>query len=414
MLKSPVAAGLVTALMVPILSLAQDGHLDLLTEFWQTESLDRQQEIGNQLIDRAGNTETLYQWLQSGPAFSDDAPYGYQERSRVDADGQEFPYAIVIPESYDPSVSHAVEFMLHGGVTRPFPALPDSMWSRYLEVLPPGDRIAIIPTSWNEAFWWFPNQSENVREILRAVKREYNVDDNRVILTGASDGGTGTFFFAYKQATEWVAFLPYIGHPGVMQNSAGVINHELFPENLVGKPLYIVNGDRDRRYPIPSIMPYINGMREAGADYEFRVMRGAGHDFTWIPREENAIESFKQSVERDPLPDSIQWLSDSSDQYNRNHWIIIDALSQEGAVGVLKAEREGNTINVTTRGIETFTLLLSPDEVDFNNAIQVSINGELRFDDRLEQSSTTLLKWAAHDLDRTMLFTAELQLQAGD
>ena len=69
-------------------------------------------------------------------------------------------------------------------------------------------RIVVVPAAWDEAFWWFDNQADNVPSILRSIKQTYNVDDNRVYLTGVSDGGTGSYFFAFMQPTEWAAFLP--------------------------------------------------------------------------------------------------------------------------------------------------------------------------------------------------------------
>ena len=73
--------------------------------------------------------------------------------------------------------------------------------------------------------------------------------------------------------------------------------------------------------------------------------------------------------------------------------------------------RNGNTVEATTKGVATLTLLLSPDQFDFNEPIRVVANGDTVFDGRLEPSVQTLLKWAARDNDRTMLYGAELQIE---
>ena len=55
-----------------------------------------------------------------------------------------------------------------------------------------------------------------------------------------------------------------------------------------------------------------------------------------------------------------------------------------------------------------FTLLLSPDQFDLNRAVTVVVNGRTVFDGIVQKDVRTLLKWAARDNDRTMLFAAEV------
>ena len=72
--------------------------------------------------------------------------------------------------------------------------------------------------------------------------------------------------------------------------------------------------------------------------------------------------------------------------------------------------RQGNTIDVRTRGIRQYTLLLSPDELDFGRSITVRTNGAVSFQGTMTPSAAVLLKWAARDNDRTMLYAQELTI----
>jgi hypothetical protein len=72
--------------------------------------------------------------------------------------------------------------------------------------------------------------------------------------------------------------------------------------------------------------------------------------------------------------------------------------------------RSGNRVEATSRGVAAFTLLLSPDQFDLNRAVAVVVNGRTVFDGIVQRDIRTLLKWAARDNDRTMLFAAELQV----
>jgi hypothetical protein len=79
-----------------------------------------------------------------------------------------------------------------------------------------------------------------------------------------------------------------------------------------------------------------------------------------------------------------------------------------GKSGRVDLVRSGNTVDVKTRGVTHFTLLLSPDQFDFAKPVRVVVNGTTAFDGTVEKSVATLVKWAARDNDRTMLFGAEL------
>jgi len=67
-------------------------------------------------------------------------------------------------------------------------------------------------------------------------------------------------------------------------------------------------------------------------------------------------------------------------------------------------------VRAVTRGVAAFTLLLSPDQFDFSKPITVIANGRTVFNGRVQKDLRALMKWAAADNDRTMLFGAELHV----
>lgn len=361
-------------------------------------------------MEAAADVGSLYGWLKAGPSYANDAPVGQQESARVSADGIRFPYVFLVPESYDPLTSYPVEFLLHGGVSRPEWEAGGSWWRRGYDSLKDEDKIIVVPAAWNEAFWWQASQADSLPDILRTLKQTYNIDDNRVTLTGISDGGTGVYFFAFKQPTEWAAFLPYIGHPGVLRNTQSGGGYRLFFENLLNKPLYIVNGEDDPLYPVSSVMPFIEILRETKVDHTFRAIANGGHNTRWLPAETPMIEQFKLDNPRDPLPETVQWVTDRTDRYNRNHWIRIDERTTIGQPAILQVSREANNITVVADGVTEFTLLLNPEEIDFTEAVRVTVNGSLFSEETVKQDMRTLLNWAQQNFDRSMLFTAELTI----
>ena len=72
--------------------------------------------------------------------------------------------------------------------------------------------------------------------------------------------------------------------------------------------------------------------------------------------------------------------------------------------------RHDNVIEIVARGVSEVTLLLSPDQFDFAQPVTVLVNGRVGFQGRVAKSVAELMKWAARDNDRTMLFGAALGL----
>jgi hypothetical protein len=80
------------------------------------------------------------------------------------------------------------------------------------------------------------------------------------------------------------------------------------------------------------------------------------------------------------------------------------------ASGRVDVTRNGNAITATTYGVGRFTLLLSPDAFDLSRPVTVVVDGRTLFSGKVTPSVSTLLKWAARDNDRTMLYGAELPI----
>ena len=383
----------------------------LVNTFWTASSEAAIESSKSELIAAASTISELYRWLKTGPAYAQSAALGQQESMRIGADGTRYPFVYLIPETYDATRSYPVEFMLHGGVSRPEWGPGGEWWRRGYDSLKQEDRIVVVPAAWNAAFWWYENQADNLPSILRELKQTYNIDDNRVTLTGVSDGGTGAYFFAFKQSTEWAAFLPYIGHPGVLRNPQSGPGYKLYFENLMSRPLYIVNGENDPLYPVSSIEPFINILQEANIEHVFRAIEGGGHNTNWLPEEQPMIEQFKLDNPRDPFPTELRWVTDRSDRYNRNLWMRIEELTVEGQPGLMSITQEGNSFTVTAESVDAFTLLLNPEQIDFSEEVRVVVNGRPLFIGHVAEDMNTLLDWAVRDRDRTMLYTAALSLR---
>jgi pimeloyl-ACP methyl ester carboxylesterase len=355
------------------------------------------------------------------------------ERRSVAGD---FFYDLNVPETYDPSRRYQVRVQLHGGVMMRETSQPRGAGS--IGALEGADQIYVMPYSWRGAPWWGRAQIENIDAIIDSVKRSYNVDENRVVAAGVSDGATALYYLAMRDTTPFASFLPLNGFMMVLANDRAGVDTELFPANLLDKPLFIVNGGQDPLYPIRSVEPYVEHLRASGVTVDYHPRPEAGHNTAWWPEVKDTFESFVRDHPRDPLPATLIWQATDRDLPSRAHWVVIDRVTSGAPAapaprdlnvfsgpgfnhgrelfarsrpsGRVDVVRTGNAVQVTTSGVAELTLLLSPDAFDFTQPIMVTANGRVVSERKMEPAVATLLKWAARDNDRTMLFGAELHL----
>ena len=343
---------------------------------------------------------------------------------------------VEVPADYDPAKPIPLRVSLHGGVGREAPR-PGEQPTRALSNRNPsgGREIVIHPRAWSSSAWWRPEQVDNILKLVERAKSVYNVDESRIYITGISDGGTGVYYLAMRESTPWSACVPLNGHPLVIANPQTGADGQLYSGNLANCPLYIVNGGKDRLYPAASVAPMIELFKRAAVPLAWQVHPDGEHNVNWWPEERPRVDAFLAAHPRQPHPVKISWETERTDRYNRFRWLVIDRLGTRGSdvalddvntyrqgmrtavlfdrvkpSGRVDAERKGNAYEVRTRGVQQFTLLLSPDAIDFSRPVRVTVNGRTVHDAVVARDVATLQKWSAKDHDRTMLYGAELKV----
>lgn len=401
--------------------------------FWAAADPGATERAAGRIVESGADFETIVTRLRAGRPYSKQPTGARQMPTTVD--GTLLDNVVDIPIDYDPSRKWPLRVQLHGGVSREAPpsGQPNDRPLSNNRILGES-QIYLHPRAWNGLEWWRALQVDNTLGLLDAIKRTYNVDESRVYVTGISDGGTGVFFLAMRAPTAWSACLSLNGHPGVLSNPYVGADQQLYMTNLANCPMYLVNGGRDRLYPAASVTPFVEAIKHAGASVEFHVHPEAGHDTSWWPVERPRYESYLAGHPRAAHPASLSWETDRVDRYNRIRWLVIDRLGtrtsdvalddvnsverrpgmrqqlyeRERPSGRVDVVRDGNSFKAKTRGVQQFTLLLSPDVVDFSKVVQVIVNGRSVFEGTVKRNVATLVKWAARDNDRTMLYGAEV------
>ena len=399
--------------------------------FWAAESPAAAGPLADAIFDAGVTFDEAYDRLSRGRDYQPQATGILQVKNTTDS-GIEHYYSLNVPDSYDPNRRYQVRFQLHGGIGRRTDNRPRG--SREIN-LPGAEQIYVLPYAWLDVAWWSPGQVDIMSAIVDKLKRSYNIDENRVVVSGVSDGGTGAYYVGMHDVTPYASFLPLNGF--IMVLASGQLDDGTsFPSNMRNKPWFVINGGQDRLYPTASVGPFVRHMMNNGVQTDYHPQPEAGHNTSWWPEMQDTFEQFVTENPRDPHPDTLSW--ETADlSHNRAHWLVIDEFASRRRMQTVSMEsdpigrypasdnplfprtmpsaridivRSGNTVQATTAGVDTFTLLLSPDRFDFDQTIRVVADGETVFDGRLEPDVETLLKWAAEDNDRTMLYGAELKI----
>lgn len=372
--------------------------------------------------------DTAYARLRKGRVYLDEKrgefSLGWRSKS-----GPSFNNLVDVPAEYDPATRWQLHVQLHGGVGRPSPdavATGRRAGARAANRIAGEKQIYLHPSGWSAAQWWDAEQVDNILRAVDMLKRKYNIDESRIYVTGISDGGTGVYYLALKEPNPWSSYLPLNGSLAVIRNPSVGADGEMHGNNLANAPLYVVNGERDPLYPVAQVEPHMKWLAAMGAPLVFRPQAGAGHNTAWWPTEREPFERFVREHPRVAHPQDVSWETERVDRFNRNRWLRIDTLRQDESretplkdlgffqhtkrFGRVDVVRNGNAFDATVRDVGAFTLLLSPDVVEFSKPVRVSVSGRKVFDGMVERDVATLLRWAARDNDRTVLYAAELRI----
>ena len=123
----------------------------------------------------------------------------------------------------------------------------------------------------------------DVMNVLGLVRKEFNVDPNRIYLLGHSMGGGGTWYLGIKHPELWAAIAP--AAPAIFSS----------PDDLVkikNTPVIVVQGDDDRAVKVETTRQWVEKMKSLGMKYEYIEVPGGDHMTVICRSPENMTKIF--------------------------------------------------------------------------------------------------------------------------
>jgi dipeptidyl aminopeptidase/acylaminoacyl peptidase len=190
---------------------AQTGVVDaVFQKFWSAANPDEAAKAAAEIVKSGVTFDEALRRLKAGRTYQT-KPSGVVMLSNKTKDGVEHHYAVNVPANYDPAKRYQVRFQLHGGVGGRENNQPRGN-GEIGALAGPAEQFYVLPYSWYAAPWWSDDQILNLDAIVDSLKRTYNIDENRVVIAGVSDGGTGAYYIGMRDTTPFASFLPLNGY----------------------------------------------------------------------------------------------------------------------------------------------------------------------------------------------------------
>ena len=122
----------------------------------------------------------------------------------------------------------------------------------------------IVAPQCPEDQWW---SLDNLDDLLNNITENYNIDENRICVTGLSMGGYGTWALAIKYPSRFAALAPICG--GGEPPKVHV---------LKDVPIWVFHGAKDEVVPIQKSQEMVDALNSIDANVKFTIYPEAGHD----------------------------------------------------------------------------------------------------------------------------------------
>ncbi|MBL8210685.1 MAG: hypothetical protein JNK87_08235, partial [Bryobacterales bacterium] len=289
-------------------------------------------------------------------------------------DGSLQPYQVTVPHSYN-GTPMRLDVVLHGRNARlnevSFLSAVEASKAPVLE-----DRIELqVYGRTNNAYRWAGET--DVFEAIDAVKRDFKIDDKRIVLRGFSMGGAGGWHLGLHYPHIWAGIEAGAGFsetlryakqdkaPDYARRAWPVYDSYLYARNTLLVPTVGYGSIDD-----PQLQASVNVKEQLAKENLpnnpalFLVGPKIGHKFA--PESKAESEAWITARLPKQMPNPAKFLTYTT-RYGRYDWLLIDGLERHYDRAEVEASREGNTAKVITKNVARLV---------FNTPLTVTIDGE--------------------------------------
>jgi len=302
-------------------------------------------------------------------------------------------YSVLYPKDYDPAKRYALIVSLHGAGVEA---------SGQADAYRPKDwPFVVTPTNRRPfGFDWQDWGRLDAMEVLNHALATFPVDRDRVLLTGHSMGGHGTWHVGLAHSDRFAAAAPEAGWPDIqlyvplfLQRTttfadpaqAAIRDMAMRPDNTpvmlvnaLNLPLFILHGGDDDNVPTIHGRNFAEWLRELGYRFTYKEVPGRPH---WWSCEDGLscvddtdLMGFLKEQKRDPGPRHVRFRTADLGQSSRSYWVVVERVRTVGRDADIEAWASDSLISVKTANVAQLSLELAGAPF-FAGAVKVEIDG---------------------------------------
>lgn len=187
------------------------------------------------------------------------------------ADDGDQPAALYVPANYDDRREWPLIVFLHGMGERGTDGVAQTEVGIGPAIVAHPERfpaLVVMPQCSPSYVWSSPNGIAHVDHAIAQVRERYNVDDERIYLTGLSMGGYGAFNYGALHPDLFAAVVPICGGG----------NPDRHAEPLAAIPMRVFHGGADPVVAPERSRQMVEAIRNAGGDVQYTEYPGVGHN----------------------------------------------------------------------------------------------------------------------------------------
>jgi predicted esterase len=186
------------------------------------------------------------------------------------------PYTIRIPKDYNPSKLYPAIVFLHGSDS------DDTSIKAIPSIFFPDDFIIIAPNARGPlTYYVLDNAQEDIQETITDAVKNYSIDSKKLVISGFSMGGYGTYRTLYETPGKYVGAAVFSGEPAIeLSEKPGEypdFSNPKYLDRFKGMDIAIIHGKKDRNCPYEKTEDIAKKLESAGAKVLFLVDPEVGH-----------------------------------------------------------------------------------------------------------------------------------------
>ncbi len=333
-------------------------------------------EIENHILNRLKEKKVSHESVRNSlvkRSINSNGQTGLQQGIKLKHRGKTYSYARYAPDS---EKRLPLIVILHG-----MGGSGDNTVRKWSQRL--GEKFIIICPTYPMGAWWSKTAEEIVLRLIQETQETYLVDQNRIFLSGLSNGAVGAFMIGMNYPDYFAGIIPI----------AGGIKERLmtFLVNLSNTPIYIIHGTKDPMFPIA----YLRRVNKILSDMKYPVVfrehkeSGMAHGGHFLPKAEiTPMVAWLSLQERIVNPRVIR-MTREKNHLTPIYWARVtkgkkmaalqipgpekETLNiQNGKVATLFATlRTENRIEIMGKNLIDYEIYLNSDMIDFSKSVTI-------------------------------------------